>query len=620
MHLKLAITILFLLSIVAVKAQTNNGISADSTAIKKATEAFAMSFRNADSALQLANEALLLSKQLKHTEAEAHAYNSIGWAYMHKGNLDSAVIFLQKAWQLFEGTTNKYAVARVDINLAEVYTKQNQVASAIRHLLHGDSIGTTINNIPVLTDIKRQLAIVYRESGDLKKSAEYFNQALEGFSKQGDYFRYVNTGVSLSILYRKMKLADSSLAILKRCLQMAKEKKATPYQLAMTEENIAETYFIKENFTEALNHYTVAYVTFEKINNRADLAYEAFCIGKTFAKLNDPGNAEKFLLQSYRINDSLKMINYQLDAASELATLYKGSGDLQKAYQYLQKAAELKDSINAVEQIEKANELKEKFETEKKEEEIKLLKARNELAAADFRKTRLLQYIFILLFVAAVIIGWLLFNRLKIKRSLKEQLLRNQIAGDLHDDIGSTLSSIDISSRIALVKKDDAAAVEEQLTKIRLQARKTMDSMSDIVWSINPQYDNFESMLARMREFAAEICEPQLIAFQFDASKEMEEISFDTDNRKNIFLLFKEAVNNAAKYSGCTLLSIKFFKNSSNEFVMSIHDNGQGFDDDLVKKGNGLRNIKTRAAHLRGQLNIQTKNGNGTFIELRCPV
>lgn len=598
-------------------AQSATINSTDSNVFKKATEAFAISFRNADSALQLAFEALRQSKAINNLSAEANARNSIGWAYHHKGHFDSALTYLTAAHGLFLQARSKEDVARVCINLAEVYTKQNQLASAIGYLLQADSLS---KRIALLTDIKRQLAIVYREAGDLPLSAGYFKQDMDGFSTQQDYFRYVNTGVSLSILYRKMKLPDSSLAILNRCLQIAREKKGSPYQLAMTEENIAETLFGQANYNEALLHYSRAYNTFEKINNMADLAYEAFSIGKTFAKLNQPASAEKFLLRSYQLNDSLKMINYQQDAATELSELYKNSGDWQKAYSYLAKAAELKDSINANEQVAKARAIKEKYETEKKEQQIQLLQTRNELAAVDYRRTKLLQYIFILLFAAAVVIGWLLFNRLRTKRILKEQLLRNQIAGDLHDDIGSTLSSIDISSRIALLKKNDAAAVEEQLTKIRQHAKKTMDRMSDIVWSINPHYDNFESILSRMREFAAEVCEPQQISLHFSLPEQVQLFKPDADQRKHVFLLFKEAVNNAAKYSNCSNLGIYFSDSHPPLLVMRIQDDGMGFDKEMAVRGNGLRSMQSRALHLGGQLTIASDKNKGTSIELKCPL
>ncbi len=592
----------------------------DSLVFKKATDAFALASKNSDSAMLLANEALEEATRIKNQKAVANAYNSIGWAFMHKGHLDSSIINLQKSWGIFSTLKSDYDIIRVDINLSEVYTKQNQLSKAITHLMQADSISTKINNVPLLTDVKRQLAIVYRESGDQKKSAGYFRQALDGFTKQHDYYRYINTGVSLSILYRNMQLFDSSISILNYCLKIAREKSGTRYQVAMVEENLAETNFDIKNYNEALKHYSTAYNIFEKLNNKADLAFESFCMGKTLVKLNQFAEAEKYLLKAYAINDTLKMINYQADAANELAALYKVTGNWQKAFQYLETTVRLKDSLDLAEEITKTNELKEKFESEKKEQEIALLKARNQLTETDSRKTRLMQYIFILLFAASVIIGWLLYNRLKIKRKLEKQMLRNQIAGDLHDDIGSTLSSIDISSRIALVKKEDIKVVEEQLIKIRDHTRKTMDSMSDIVWSINPVNDNFESLLMRMREFAVELCEPGQITLHFNFPANIENESLDPYNRKNLFLIYKEAVNNAVKYSNCTSLSIEFEKTMNGNLLMKIKDDGKGFEEETVKKGNGLRNMKIRAEQLKGTLSIHSRNGKGTLIELSCPL
>ena len=143
----------------------------------------------------------------------------------------------------------------------------------------------------------------------------------------------------------------------------------------------------------------------------------------------------------------------------------------------------------------------------------------------------------------------------KITRHFIEENLRKNIASDLHDDIGSSLSSIDINSRIALIK-DDPGKMKEQLEKIRSQARKTMDSMSDIVWSLNPRYDNFENILIRMKQFSSELCEPQHIALHFNIPQKIDSIKLATDQRKNIFLIFKEAVNNVVKYSKSNTLNI----------------------------------------------------------------
>ena len=314
------------------------------------------------------------------------------------------------------------------------------------------------------------------------------------------------------------------------------------------------------------------------------------------------------------------MINYQYDIAQTISSLHGNNNNWQKAYQYLSIATSLRDSIDFSNQIKLTNELKEKFEADKKETEIKLLKSQNEATEAENRKNRLLQYLFGVLFIASVIIGWLLFNRVSIKRKLNEQLLRNQIAGDLHDEIGSALSVIDISSRIALSKKDNAGLVTEQLQKIKQYASSTMDSMSDIVLSVNPGNDNLESVLTRVHEFAAEVCEPLDIQLEINMDNSFNRIMLDAVNRKPVLLLCKEAINNAVKYSHCSLLKISSEMKDKKMVQISVTDNGTGFNIEDVKRGNGLNNMKTRVAVLKGSLRIDSTVGKGTSVQFIFPV
>jgi signal transduction histidine kinase len=615
---RLCFTVVLLLCVLFTQVQ-QNFTPDDSLLFKKADSAFSLAFKQADTALGIAKSILALNNSIKNREVMANAWNAAGWAYMHKGFLDSSAVALQKAWQLFSEAESYDNIVRVSINLAEVYTKQNQISVALQYLLGADSLCIKTGNKPFHTNVKRQMAIVYRESGDYQKSAEYFRQALEGFAEQKDYFRYANTGISLSILYRNRNMPDSSLYILRQCEALIKQKSNMPYQVAMVNEHLGDTYFGLKQYRKALDNYSTAYSIFEAQNNKADLAFESLNLGKTYIQLNRATDAEQYLLRGYHLSDTLKMINYQMDAALQLAELYKKTADWEKAYSYLQKAAAFKDSLNVAEQVTQANALKEKFETVKKENEIALLKTQNQLAELNNRKTRLLQYIFIILFAASLIIGWLLLNRFRIKRRLHDQLLRNQIARDLHDDIGSALSSIDISSGVALVKKDDADKVTEQLHKIQLYARKTMDSMSDIVWSINPQNDSFENILSRMREFAAELCEPLNIELVFKAEGDTGRVIMETGRRKNLFLIFKEAVNNAVKYSACKKITVSLAK--KNDWLeLVVADDGKGFDENAAKKGNGLLNMRARAADLGGKMEIISSAEKGTALMLRCPV
>src|SRR4029078_4586483 len=115
----------------------------------------------------------------------------------------------------------------------------------------------------------------------------------------------------------------------------------SPYNEAMLNEHIGESWYMKKEYPNALKHYTTAYDIFEKLNNKADLAFESFSIGKTLTKMDRFGEAEKYLLQSYTLNDTLKMLNYQADASLELVELYKTTKNWQKAFEYSQKAGEL---------------------------------------------------------------------------------------------------------------------------------------------------------------------------------------------------------------------------------------------------------------------------------------
>jgi two-component system sensor histidine kinase UhpB len=177
-----------------------------------------------------------------------------------------------------------------------------------------------------------------------------------------------------------------------------------------------------------------------------------------------------------------------------------------------------------------------------------------------------------------------------------------------------------VLSKVALNKGDDQKSIEGYLTRIKDSAQQTMESMSDIVWAINPTNDSLESMLVRMKEYAAELCEARGIELAFDADENMMSRKLDVAYRKNIFLIFKEAVNNAVKYSNCEKLLITLTMLSDHKLHLSVKDNGKGFADVKRNTGNGLHNMQSRAKELGGQLQINTTTGEGTKIELFLPI
>jgi signal transduction histidine kinase len=200
------------------------------------------------------------------------------------------------------------------------------------------------------------------------------------------------------------------------------------------------------------------------------------------------------------------------------------------------------------------------------------------------------------------------------------QNIRNKIARDLHDDIGSTLSTILLYSNAAK-KKAKGITGEEALqtfNQISDLAAGMMDEMSDIVWTINPKNDTPEKIFQRMYLFASPILAASNITFLFEADEMLNNEIILMNKRKNLYLIFKEAINNGVKYSGCNKIEVSISKNG-NDIEMKIKDNGTGFNMDEVRKGNGLDNMQQRAREMSGEILISSVLGNGTNIHLRFP-
>lgn len=212
------------------------------------------------------------------------------------------------------------------------------------------------------------------------------------------------------------------------------------------------------------------------------------------------------------------------------------------------------------------------------------------------------------------VIGFVFYGvyRYRLQQLNRLQKIRNNIAGDLHDDIGSTLNSISIYSEVA---KQQAGKEIPALDLIGINSRKIIESMSDIVWTINPENDSFEKIIVRMRSFAHQLLKAKKVEYTFEADEKLNSIALPMQVRKNFYLVFKEAITNLIKYSGATRVSI-FLTGENKTILLQIRDNGKGIPVNAETQGNGLMNMKRRAEEINAILNIRSADGEGTGIEL----
>lgn len=211
------------------------------------------------------------------------------------------------------------------------------------------------------------------------------------------------------------------------------------------------------------------------------------------------------------------------------------------------------------------------------------------------------------------------FYRFKLNQALAVEKIRTGIASDLHDDIGATLSGISMYSELLKNRiKEKAPDLEPILEKMGEESRIMVSNMSDIVWAINPENDSSQRLIERIESYALNFCSPQGVTITIKGKENWNHIELTLQQRKNIYLIFKEALNNALKYAkGKILIETEKYKD---HLLLKIKDNGNGFDPSREYEGNGLRNMKIRAGEMKGDLKIISEKQSGTTVLLIVPI
>jgi signal transduction histidine kinase len=197
--------------------------------------------------------------------------------------------------------------------------------------------------------------------------------------------------------------------------------------------------------------------------------------------------------------------------------------------------------------------------------------------------------------------------------------VRTRIASDLHDDIGANLTKIAILTEVAQQQFGREETDGGPLSSAARISRESLDSMGDIVWAINPKRDSLLELARRMRGFATDIFTSRNIEFSFRAVDHDLDLKLGADVRRDVFLIFKEAVNNAVRHSECSRAEIELNILAAS-LVLIVRDNGKGFNAAAATEGNGLVSMRRRAENIDGTLDIRSNAGDGTSVILRTPI
>lgn len=210
--------------------------------------------------------------------------------------------------------------------------------------------------------------------------------------------------------------------------------------------------------------------------------------------------------------------------------------------------------------------------------------------------------------------------RYRLRRVIELERVRTRIASDLHDDIGSNLSLIaGLSEVLGQSAQRDNPKMAERLSVMADVSRRSVEAMSDIVWVVNPSRDNVLDLAHRMRRFASDSFASRDIQFHFDAPKPDQNVRINAEVRREVFLVFKEGVNNVARHSGCKSAEATL-KIERGTIILKISDDGHGFDEAGTDHGQGLDSMRRRAEKLGGRLEVISESNAGTTVILKAPL
>jgi signal transduction histidine kinase len=217
--------------------------------------------------------------------------------------------------------------------------------------------------------------------------------------------------------------------------------------------------------------------------------------------------------------------------------------------------------------------------------------------------------------MAALLFG---IHRLRMRRLIALQTVRNQIATDLHDDIGAGLAQVAILSEVA---RRQTPSASNHLADIAALARTMRDSMSDIVWAIDPKKDRVTHLADRMRQFAVNTLasDGTRVDFQAPHDSALESVALTPDRRRHLLLILKEAVTNVARHAGASQVTIALGI-ADRTIHLTVEDDGRGFDPSTVREGHGLGNLRSRSRDLGGDLQIHAAPGRGTRLVVQIPI
>jgi signal transduction histidine kinase len=539
--------------------------------------------------------------------------------YMDIEQYDSAQVWLNKIHLRLPIKSISLSNYFLTTRQAEVYYYNNLQQLGLQESMRGLDMAKALNDSLLLADSYNFLGLFFMNMDSTKNSLPYFKSGIK-YTRQPPYpVAYVSLTKphhlygNLAEAFSKLGQFDSALLYNKISLKLASQIK-WGRGIAVGYTSMGDIFFSLLQNDSAIFHFNKGIAAAKESK---DIDVELLCyagLAKCFDK-NKNSTYKAALVMGLDILQKYPMLNrfFALQFLTTASHLFKVNGESSLLIKTLElkseiETANIKGSNSQIQTILNAGLANEKrvlnLEVDDAKQKQKLANSRLAIALIAF---------------GFLGIGFLVYRYYQ-NQKLAISKIRHTISQDLHDDIGASLSSLQIYGAVAekTFKTNPEKAIE-MLQKISMQSKTVMENMNDIVWSMNTNNANTTSLEAKVKNYSVELLSDNNINFNCSIDVSIEPMLKSITAKRNILLIIREAMNNIAKYSKATDASLQISIADKNVEI-AIADNGVGFDIKNGKKGNGLWNMEQRAKELNGNFHIDTSHNNGTSIFLTIPL
>jgi len=597
----------------------------DTTAAKLLSRlSFEYRGNNPDKAMEYAHQSLALSEQIGYKKGMLIAYSHMGIISAMTGDNLPALEYNKKVLDIGLEINDKKGMAHAYNTIGIIYYNQSNYPEALKNYLASLKIKEEIGDKPGIANAFGNLGNIYSSQGNYPEALKSYTASLKMHEEINDKYGIGDNYNNIGATYHDLHNYPEALKHYFLALHIKQEIRDVR-GIADAYHAIGKSYLSEGNYPEALQNQFAALKVQEEIDDQYSIAFTCIAIGDSYFGQRKYTDAYAYYNKALFMAKELGGLDLIKSSYSGLAIVDSARGNFMKSLEHYKLYITYRDSTTNTENTEKMVALQMNYDFGKKQDSLNVVQAKKDLATQkELNKQILVRNGFIggtilfLLLASAVIRFYI--DRMQRNRKKQMEAVRARISRDLHDDMGSTLQSISVMSEIARIKSTSDSSQESIpfLEKIGSASREMVDKMNDIVWAVNPQNDDFENIILHMRAYGGELLAGKDIALHFKADSGLNSITLSMEKRRSFFLMYKEALNNAFKYSGAQNVNVDISR-TNHTLSLVVEDDGVGFnmnEDRLKTGGNGLKNMRTRAAEMDGSVSITSAPGEGTKVSL----